>query len=182
MRASTNESVVCMKADIPGARPPERRLAPGHVFEAFEWRIVTEDGADWVMEMEITPRVVNSSGALQGGLLATLIDSVAGLAVIQGDLRAPPSATSELQVSFLAGARVGPVRAVAHVLHRGRRSAVVRVDVHDVGADDLYVATATLRFAFLGGGTGSGTAGGTARGTAGGAAGSTAGAAGPEGS
>jgi uncharacterized protein (TIGR00369 family) len=140
-----------MEPSNPGATPPERVLTPGHAFEAFEWRVVTEEGTDWVMEMEITPRVVNSSGALQGGLLATLIDSVAGMSLLQEDLTGPRSVTSEMQVSFLAGARVGPVRAVAHVLHRGRRSAVVRVDVHDIGADNLYVATGTLRFAFPGG-------------------------------
>ena len=143
-----------MEASNPGAAPSERILADGHAFEAFEWRIVTEEGADWVMEMEITPRVVNSSGALQGGLLATLIDSVAGMSlmpeVMTGDFSGPRPVTSEMQVSFLAGARVGPVRAAAHILHRGRRSAVVRVDVRDVGADDLHVAVGTLRFALTG--------------------------------
>jgi len=145
-----DESVVGMEASNPGAPPPERHLAPGHAFEAFDWKVVTEDGADWVMEMEITPRVVNSLGALQGGLLATLIDSVAGMSLMRGDLTGPRPVTSEMQVSFLAGARVGPVRAVAHILHRGRRSAVVRVDVRDVGADDLHVAAGILRFSFTG--------------------------------
>jgi uncharacterized protein (TIGR00369 family) len=97
--------------------------------------------------MDVTSKVVNSSGALQGGLLATLIDLVAGSCLLQGEDAYVRSATSELQISFLAGARVGPVRAVAHVLRRGRRSAVVRVDVHDLGAGDLYVAAATLTFA-----------------------------------
>jgi uncharacterized protein (TIGR00369 family) len=129
------------------------RLVPGHAFEAFEWRIISEEGADLVMEMEVTPRVVNSSGALQGGLLATLIDSVAGMSVMRGDPSGPRPVTSEMQISYLAGARVGPVRATARILHRGRRSAVVRVDVRDVGVDDLYVATGTLRFALLGGGS-----------------------------
>ena len=32
-----------------------------------------------------------------------------------------------------------------------RKSAVVRVDVRDVGADDLFVATGTLRFALMSG-------------------------------
>jgi uncharacterized protein (TIGR00369 family) len=140
-----------MEVRNPGATPPERILAPGHAFEAFEWRAVTEEGADWVMEMEITPRVVNSLGALQGGLLATLIDSVGGMALLSEGLSGPRHVTSELQISFAAAARVGPVRAVAHVLHRGRRSAVVRVDVRDVGADDLFVATGTLRFALMSG-------------------------------
>jgi len=143
-----------MEVSNPDATPSEPLLAPGHAFEAFEWRAVTEKGADWVMEMDVTPRVVNSSGALQGGLLATLIDSAGGMALMQGDYTGPRPVTSELQVSFLAGARVGPVRAVAHVLRRGRRSAVVRVDVRDVGADDLHVATATLRFSLALAGTG----------------------------
>jgi uncharacterized protein (TIGR00369 family) len=147
---TSGESVFLSDLEAGGAR-----LVRGHAFEAFEWRVVIEEGADWVMEMEVTPRVVNSSGALQGGLLATLIDSVAGMSVMQGDPTGPRPVTSEMQVSYLAGARVGPVRATAHILHRGRRSAVVRVDVRDVGADDLYVATGTLRFALLGGGANS---------------------------
>ncbi len=130
---------------VPSA-PARIELATGHAFESFSWRDVAVDGADWAMEMEVTPRVVNSSGVLQGGLLATLIDMVAGVSLQRGEKAYLRNATSEMQVSFLAGARVGPVRAVAHILRRGRRSAVVRVDVHDVGADDLYVATATLTF------------------------------------
>jgi uncharacterized protein (TIGR00369 family) len=137
-------------SDVEAGDAPARGLVPGHAFEAFDWRVVTEDGADWVMEMEITPRVVNSSGALQGGLLATLIDSVAGFCVMQGDVAGRRPVTSEMQISFLAGARVGPVRAAAHILRRGRRSVVVRVDVRDVGADDLLVAAGTLRFALAG--------------------------------
>jgi uncharacterized protein (TIGR00369 family) len=112
------------------------------------------------MEMAVTPRVVNSSGALQGGLLATLIDMVAGMSLLHGDGAYLRSSTSEMQISFLDGARVGPVRAVARVLRRGRRSAVVRVDVHDIGAGDLYVAAATLTFAVKTGESGGGRGGG----------------------
>jgi len=127
-----------------GVRPG---LAPGHAFEAFEMRTVEVTGTDCAMEMEVTPQVVNGSGVLQGGLLATLIDMVAGTALLRGPDAYASGATSELQISFLAGARVGPVLARAQVLRRGRRSAVVRVEVHDRGADDLHVATATLTFA-----------------------------------
>jgi uncharacterized protein (TIGR00369 family) len=102
------------------------------------------------MEMEVTPQVVNSSGALQGGLLATLVDMVAGSALLRGDHAYERTATSELQVSYLDGARIGPVVATAHVLRRGRRRAVVRVEVRDRGADDLHVATALLTFAVWG--------------------------------
>ncbi len=104
-------------------------------------------GADWAMEMAITPLVVNSSGVLQGGLMATLIDLVAGTALLRGELVGQRGTTSEMHISYLAAARVGPVRATAHILRRGKRSAVIRVDVHDLGAHDLHVATSTLTFA-----------------------------------
>jgi len=124
---------------------PDLRLVPDHAFSTFDWRDVDIEGADFAIEMDVTPRVVNSSGALQGGLMAVLVDLVAGRALLK-----PPSgftkvATTELHLDFLEPARDGPVRAEAHVLRRGRRSAVVRVEVHDVNG--RLVATATLSFA-----------------------------------
>src|SRR3984885_12811853 len=102
-----DESVVWMDSTNPSGEPA-RLLAPGHAFEAFDWRAVTQEGADWGMEMEVTARGVNSSGALQGGLLATLIDSVAGMSlmpgVVEADFTGPRPVTSEMQVSFLAAA------------------------------------------------------------------------------
>jgi uncharacterized protein (TIGR00369 family) len=123
-----------------------RQLAAGHAFDAFSWQEVEVDRGDLALDMAVTPQVVNSAGALQGGLMATLADSVAGMALLRGDDPYQDCATSDLHISYLAGARVGPVRAVATVLRRGRRSAVVRVDLVDRGAGDLPVATATLTF------------------------------------
>jgi uncharacterized protein (TIGR00369 family) len=121
-------------------------LARGHAFDAFDLTTVDVDGADGAIEMEVTPQVVNSSGTLQGGLMATLIDLVAGTVLLEGELGPQRGTTSDMFITFLNAARVGPVRATAHVLRRGKRTAVVRVDVHDRGAEDLYVATATLTF------------------------------------
>ena len=135
-----------MSTDVPSGLAAQG-LPAGHAFEAFEMRTVEVEGADWAMELDVTPRVVNSSGVLQGGLMATLVDMVAGIALLRGEAAYERGSTSELQISYLDAARVGPVVARAHVLRRGHRSAVVRVEVHDRGADDLHVATATLTFA-----------------------------------
>ena len=72
---------------------------------------------------------------------------VAGTALLRGENAYKQTATSEMHVSYLEGARVGPVRALATIVRRGGRSAVVRVDVYDHGADDLHVATSMLTFA-----------------------------------
>ncbi len=131
---------------VTGRRPRTRVLAEGHAFDSFDWREVAAEGADFAYEMEVTPFVVNSSGALQGGLMATLADMVAGSALVKGEGAYQSAFTSDLHISYLAGARVGPVRATAHVLRRGKRTAVVRVEMVDVGADDLPVATSTVTF------------------------------------
>jgi uncharacterized protein (TIGR00369 family) len=135
--------------ETPGAPP-----APGGTYSPSDsswgtlvgWREVEVEGADLALEMDVTPKVVNGSGAIQGGVLATLIDVVAGLSLTRGEHAYMRIGTSEMQISFLDGARIGPARAVAHILRRGGRNAVVRVDVHDLGADNLFVATATLTF------------------------------------
>jgi len=125
---------------------PDRRIVAEHAFFAFDWREVEPGDADFAMEMEVTPRVVNSSGALQGGLLATLVDVVAGRALLETPGGYTRAATSELHLNFMEAARTGPVRAEARILRHGYRTAVVRVDVYDTGAGDRHVATATVSF------------------------------------
>jgi uncharacterized protein (TIGR00369 family) len=123
----------------------ERVLATGgHLLQQLEMRDVEVAGADLAVELTVDHRLTNPRGALQGGLLATLVDIVAGRAVLVGGPR-DGVATSDLAVRFLRGVTVGPARAVATVVHRGNRSAVVTVDVLDMGTDTLC-AVATAAF------------------------------------
>jgi uncharacterized protein (TIGR00369 family) len=117
----------------------------GHLLQQLQLRDVEAAGADLAVELTVDSRVTNPRGALQGGLLATLVDIVAGRAVLAGGPR-DGVATSDLSVRFLRGVTVGPARAVATVVHRGNRSAVVTVDVVDVGTGTLC-AVATAAFA-----------------------------------
>lgn len=126
---------------------PSGAAPPGHVLSTFSWRFVPAEDADLAIDLDVTPEVMNGSGMLHGGVMATLIDMVAGMALFRGADIYERSSTTEMGISYLDPARVGPVRAVAKVLRWGGRSAVVRVDVHDIGADNLYVATSTLTFA-----------------------------------
>lgn len=121
-------------------------LASGdHLLQQLEMRDVDVPGADLAIELTVDHRVTNPRGALQGGLLATLVDIVAGRAIL-AEGRRDGVATSDLSVHFLRGVTVGPARAVATIVHRGNRSAVVTVDVHDMGSDTLC-AVATAAFA-----------------------------------
>jgi len=101
-------------------------------------------GADLAVELDLDGRITNPRGALQGGLLATLVDIVAGRAVLAGGPQ-DGVATSELSVHYLHGLTFGPARAAATVVRRGNHSAVVTVDVVDAGSDTLC-AIATVAF------------------------------------
>jgi uncharacterized protein (TIGR00369 family) len=103
---------------------------------------------DYTMELPVSPQVVNTSGALQGGLIATLADVAGGQL---GQLHLPTGAgmtTADLFVRYLRPITEGSARAVARVLRAGRRSIVTQVDVFR-SSDDELAATATVNFAVV---------------------------------
>ncbi len=111
-------------------------------------RDVEESAETLVIEMDNRPHLVNVRGALQGGLVATLIDIAAGR--LAADVVGPDRdvTTADLNVHFLAPIIEGPARAEATIVRAGRRLIVTSVDVFDVGRDRL-AARATLSFAVL---------------------------------
>jgi len=118
-----------------------------HLLQQLEFRDVVHPGADLAIELDLGPKITNPRGALQGGLLATLVDVVAGRAVVEGaKIPVTGVATADLSIHYLKGLTVGPARAVATVVRRGRHRAVTTVEVFDMGTDSLC-AVATVAFA-----------------------------------
>ena len=111
-------------------------------------RDVEESAERLVIEMDNRPNLTNVRGALQGGLVATLIDIAAGR--LAGTVVGPDQdvTTADMNVHFLAPIVAGPARADATIVRAGRRMIVTSVDVIDVGRDRL-AARATLSFAVL---------------------------------
>jgi uncharacterized protein (TIGR00369 family) len=101
-----------------------------------------------VIEIDNRPDLANIRGALQGGLVATLIDIAAGR--LAGNIVGENQnvTTADMNVHFLAPIVTGPARAEATVVRAGRRLIVMAVDVFDAGRDRL-AARATLTFAVL---------------------------------
>lgn len=122
---------------------------PDHLFAELPFYDVVETDETVVVELHNRADVADRRGALQTGLVATLIDVAGGrLAFAAGDRRVGVS-TADMKVHYLEPIVEGPARAVATFVRKGRRSIVVAVDVFDVGADRLAVR-ATLTFAVLG--------------------------------
>jgi uncharacterized protein (TIGR00369 family) len=119
-----------------------------HLLRQLGMRDVEESPERMVIEMDNRPNLVNVRGALQGGLVATLIDIAAGRLAGNASGAGHDVTTADMNVHYLAPIIEGPARAVATVVRAGRRLIVTSVDVFDVGRDRL-AARATLTFAVL---------------------------------
>ncbi|WP_136245002.1 hotdog fold thioesterase [Mycobacterium intracellulare] len=111
---------------------------------------------EFAMTMPVSPQVVNTSGALQGGLIATLVDVAGGQFGLDYLEPGTTMTTSDLFVRYLRPVRQGSAFAVPKVLRSGRRAMVMQVDIFGDGDgddDDELLATATVNFAIINGAT-----------------------------
>ncbi|MEV6337816.1 PaaI family thioesterase [Nocardia vinacea] len=99
-----------------------------------------------VWELPVAPHVVNTSGGLQGGLIATLADIAAGTAALATRPNGGGVVTSDLSVRYFRPITDGAARAVTKIVHAGKRSIVVQVEVRGMPGDEL-AALATVNFA-----------------------------------
>jgi len=121
---------------------------PDHLLGQLGLRDVVVADELLILEMDNRPDLANVRGALQGGLVATLIDIAAGRLAGRHVTADQDVTTADMTVHFLAPVVAGPARAEATIVRAGRRMIVTAVDVTDVGRDRL-AARATLSFAVL---------------------------------
>jgi len=103
-----------------------------------------ETGADRVVaELEISDSLRTIGGALHGGTLMALADTVGGTAAV---LNLPPgasTATIESKTNFFGAGRSGLVRAECTPLHRGRSTTVWQTRVTDASGRLLSLTIQT---------------------------------------
>jgi uncharacterized protein (TIGR00369 family) len=135
--------------ELEGLTKPIREGSKAHILGQLGMYDVPAVGCDLAMEIPLRPQLANTRGGLQGGLLATLVDIVAGRAAIASLPPGYSAATSDMNLHFMSAVTVGPARAEATVLRQGKRMCVVRIEVYDAGRDDAWCATATTTFVVL---------------------------------
>ena len=94
-------------------------------------RFVETDPDRVVAELEIRDSLRTLGGALHGGTLMALADTVGGTAAV---LNLPPgasTATIESKTNFFAAGKTGVVRAEATPLHKGKSTTVWQTRVTD---------------------------------------------------
>jgi acyl-coenzyme A thioesterase PaaI-like protein len=103
----------------------------GAALDAFGIRTI--DAARGHVELVPSSYVENSLGAVQGGIVATIAERAAELAL--SSAAGAPMAPVGLQLSYLALAREGPIRSKAEVLGVAPAWGSARVELFDEGAD-----------------------------------------------
>ncbi|MDX1886555.1 PaaI family thioesterase [Mycolicibacterium sp. 120270] len=121
---------------------------PNHLFATLPFYDVVDTDKEVVIDLHNRPDLVNVRGAIQGGLLATLIDVAGGRLAIKYAPEGAGAGTADMSIHFLAPIEEGPARATATLVRAGKRMIVVAVDVSDVGRSRI-AARATLSFAIL---------------------------------
>ncbi|KWX65799.1 PaaI family thioesterase [Mycobacterium sp. NAZ190054] len=124
------------------------QVTPGHLFAQMNFRDVEDSDERMVIELDNRPDLVNRRGALQGGLVATLIDIAAGRLADRHVGPGQDVTTADMTIHYLSPVLDGPARAEATVVRAGRRLSVIAVDVTDVSRGRL-AARATVSFAVL---------------------------------
>jgi len=134
---------------------PVPALAPD-LLERLRKRLASSPALQWlrptleeleldacVLKLAYRPELTNGSGAVHGGVLATLADTAVAFALSTNFDGKMGFATSDMTIHFLRRAK-SDVFARAHILKKGRRVNVGEVDVVD--ADQRPVARVLTTF------------------------------------
>jgi uncharacterized protein (TIGR00369 family) len=109
---------------------------------------------EFAMTIPVSPQVVNTSGALQGGLIATLIDVAGGQFGLDYLQDGTTMTTADMNIRYLRPIRQGTAYAVPRMLRAGRRAMVMQIDVlSDEEGEKALLASATVNFAVINGAT-----------------------------
>jgi len=112
-----------------------RAWARGRYWELVGIETVAAEPGRVVNRVRLREAHLNYNDVVHGGVISSLIDSVAGGAVRtlreESEIRQRPHATSDLHVSYLAPARGTELVAEAKVVKMGRTAAFTQVEVRD---------------------------------------------------
>jgi uncharacterized protein (TIGR00369 family) len=84
-------------------------------------------------ELDIRPELLNPFGTVHGGVLAALTDHVLGAVLYPVIPKGAWAATTQLNLNFTAPIKDGTLTARSEIISLTKRTAVVRIDVHNGG-------------------------------------------------
>jgi uncharacterized protein (TIGR00369 family) len=115
--------------------------------ELLGWEMVHARPAEgWVrIRFEAKPEFRNPAGFIQGGILGAMLDDTMGPAVFAMTEGALYTVTLNMNVSYVAPARVGGLFGEGRVLHLGKSTAFLEAELRDESGLLVARATSTAR-------------------------------------
>jgi len=111
--------------------------------EWFGMRCVRRGRGETVYELQVTSDLLNKRGVAHGGVVASLLDTALGSAVVSGLGPEEWCATLELSVQFREPVRMGRIFGHGRMKKRGRRAAFAEGEVVNERQETLAVAHGT---------------------------------------
>ena len=137
-----------LQARVRWAEEAEPRSEFSNATSGFEKPLLDRLGLEFdsvdpaIARLAVEPYVLNTLGAMNGGVVAILLDAAAdhfGAHALDGPVR-----VRSLEIHYLKLARVGPVRAEVSRLGRTESGLLLRVSLFDEGREDVLLTVATL--------------------------------------
>lgn len=111
----------------------------GESASAYLGLTFTEIGDDYlVMEMPVTPKAHQPMGLLHGGVSAYIIETIGSVgSSLLVDIAKEHPVGLEINANHVKGIKSGTIRALAKLIHGGRRTHIWQVDIHNKENGDL---------------------------------------------
>lgn len=125
----------------------EGRAEPPPAAVLLGWELVAVDPEAGTVEMSFTAteQFLNPFGAVQGGLLAAMLDDTLGPALVATLGPGESAPTTDLHVQFLRPARPGRLVGRGRIVRKGRDVGFLAGDLVDESGEVVAVATATAQ-------------------------------------
>ncbi len=99
-----------------------------------------------IVELGVQKRFLHMQGFLHGGIIATVADTAAALALVPMVPRGTRMATVEMKINFLERVHAGRIRVVAWIVRKGKSLALGEADVKDLKGRLLAKSLMTYSF------------------------------------
>jgi len=118
-------------------------------FRMMGIEIVSYGQGEAVLEMEVTPAMMNGDGWLQGGIYTALADEAMALALVTVMEENESIATVSETTSFYRGVREERLRAEGRVVRKGRKIAFAEGRIFRAGQNPEMLSKSDASFAVL---------------------------------
>jgi len=124
----------------------ERVLSRVGILRFLGLSVIRVEPGRAIVELGVQPRFLHMQGFLHGGIIATVADTTAALALIPMLPRRTRMATVEMKINFLERVHAGRIRVVAWIVRKGKSLAVGEADVKDLKGRLLAKSLMTYSF------------------------------------